>query len=255
MAEQPTVKEPTMEPTRTPENASDDIIAKLKDLEIDSPERLEGMARASSEAGNLAKMVGELRGQNEQLNKKLDELTRHRPPANDYDYGEPSIDLEQAIRKGTRAEITAILNEQQESQKKAQQAYYRDMSKIQNDKRYKALREPWERHVQNPTTQLKLQSGETTIVDEYYRIKDAYLDILEDTYTNKVSNVSQPVNPPHMESGETQTNPMPRIEPTSKEELRKKVNPDKGYSGTDEDIKDLFSSVFAENDPFLGTAY
>lgn len=252
MTEQPTVKEPIGEPTRTSESASDDIAAKLKELKIDSSEKLENVARASSEAGRLANMVGELKTQNEQL---MNELRSSKTPTQEYEYGEPSVDLEAAVRRGTRAEVMSILKEQQENQKKAQEAYYRDMSKVQGDKRYKALEEPWQKHMNNPNVQMRLQNGQTTIVDEYYKIKDAYIDILEDTYKNKVEKITQPPSAPHMESGETETVPIPKEDPHSKEELAKKVSPDKGWVGTDENIKDMFNSMFGKDDPFMKTTF
>ena len=251
MTEQPTVKEPAGEPRRTSESASEDIAAKLKELQIDSTTKLENIARSSSEAGKLANMVGELKAQNEQLMNEL--RTRNKPQ--EYEYGEPSIDLEQAVRRGTRAEVMAILKEQQETQKKAQEAYYRDMGKIQGDKRFKALQDPWNRHINNPNVQMRLQSGETTIVDEYYKIKDAYIDILEETYSKKVDKITQPASVPHMESDETQTVPIPKEDPRSREEMRKKVSPDKGWTGTDENIKDLFGSMFDKDDPFFKTSF
>ncbi len=248
MAEQPTVKEPTAEPTLTPEKATDDILAKLKELEIDSPERLEGIARASSETGKLANMVGTLKEQNERLSRQLESLTSTQRNS-EYDYTS-GIDLEQAIRKGTRTEIMAVINEQKELQQKAQQAFYKDMGKIQADKRYKVLKEPFEKHISNPSVQMRINSGETTYGEEYYRIKDGYLDILEETYTDKVKGLTQGAKLPHIESGQAVVPNIP-VEPTNKSELHKKVDPSKGWSGTDEDVKDLFSGLFPKDDPFM----
>ena len=255
MTEQPTVKEPAgMEPTQTSESAGDDIAKKLAELEIDSPQRLENMARASSEAGRLAKMVGDLRDQNEQLSRKLDGLTQYQPNQ-DFDYSQPGIDLGQEIRKNTRAEIQAILKEQEDAKRQATEAYYKDMSKIQGDKRYKVLDPVWQRHIQKPSVQMALQRGETNIVDEYYKVKDAYFDILEETYTNKVKSVTEKPSAPHMESGNTQFEQVPSVDPTSKSELSKRVSPDKGWTGTDEDIKEMFGSMFDKDDPFVKTSF
>jgi hypothetical protein len=255
MTEQPTVKEPTTEPTQTQESAMDDIAAKLKELDIDTPERLDNMAKASSEAGRLANMVGELKQQNEQLTNQMNELSRRNTPSQDYEYGEPTIDINAAIDRGVTAAIDRYAKTQQENQRKATEAYYKDMGRIQNDKRYKVLSDKFQTHVNNPTVQMRLQRGDTNIVDEYYRIKDAYIDILEENYVNKVDKATQPVTPPHMETSEHTTVPSEERNPSDKSEMKKKVDPSKGWEGTDENVKDLFSGMFSENDPFMKTSF
>jgi hypothetical protein len=228
MTEQPTVKEPiTEEPTQTPENAASDILSKLKDLQIDDPKKLENMAIASSQAGKLANDLGETR---RALASVQEELNRIKGQS-DTSYG-GEIDLATLIDN----RLETFVTKQQEKQRQAQEAYYRDMGKVQNDKRYPALKDTFEKHMQSYNVQQRINSGQTTASEEYGKIKDAYLDLLEENLTS-VSKTTKP-KPPHMETG-TVTVPMPTIDEELKEDLKNKTDPTKGFSGTDQDIEAL----------------
>jgi hypothetical protein len=246
MAEQPTVTEPAAEPTQTNEGGSDDILAKLKELDISDPKKLDNMAIASSQAGKLANDLGETRAELAQVKDYLAKMQTTDPQPYDYNEG---IDVGSVVRKETRSVIQSIMQEQQESTKKAQEAYFRDMGMVQNDRRYPFLKETFEKHMGNFNTQQKVNTGNTTASAEYQKIKDAYYDILEENQTKLGAAV--PATPvPHVESGESHSVPMPSVDEETKTKLKNRVDPTKGFSGTDENMIDLVKDMMGNDSIF-----
>lgn len=242
--EKMTVEEPKAEPTQTPESASSDILSKLKELEIDTPERLEGIAQASSQVGNMARELGMAR---KELAALKEQMTSQ--PNENYDYDNAGVDLGSAIRKETRNVLSEFWNEQQTKQQQMEEAYYGELDQIYGDSRFGALKDPWEKHFNSPAVQQRIRRGKTSPVKEYGRIKDAYINILEEQLSS-VSKTTQKASPPHMESGETHTSPMPSVDDERKRRIKTKTDPAKGFSGTDEDILGLVKEIMPGDDPF-----
>lgn len=242
--EKMTVEEPTAEPTQTPESASNDILSKLKELEIDTPERLEGIAQASSQVGNMARELGMTRKELAALKEQM--ASR---PSENYDYDNTGVDLGSAIRKETRNVLSEFWNEQTTRQQQAEEAYYGELDQIYGDSRFVALKDPWEKHFNSPSVQQKIRRGKTSPVKEYSRIKDAYINILEEQLSN-VSKAAPRTKPPHIESGETETIPLPTVDEERKHRIKNKTDPAKGFAGTDEDIMGLVKEIMPADDPF-----
>ena len=87
--EEPILEEPTPEGPK-PEDMAKELLAKLESLGIDTPERIEGIANASRESGNIARQMGELRRQNYELQEML--KSQSKTQSTDTEYGE-SVDL------------------------------------------------------------------------------------------------------------------------------------------------------------------
>jgi len=249
MAEQPTVKEPAVEPTQTPESASSDILAKLKELEINDPKKLENMAIASSQAGKLANDLGLTRQELAGVKEELARITQN--SSQPYDFNQ-EIDVGSVVRKeakiASKEAITEYMKEFQEQQTKATEAYYQDMGKIQNDRRYGVLKDPFEEHMKSLDVQNKIRSGRTTITEEYSKIRDAYIDILEENL-DKIGKTT-PVKSPHLETGDTHIVPMPTTDEDKKDKIKNITDPGKGWSGTNENIQELVKT-FMSGDPIF----
>jgi len=243
MTEQPTVTEPK-EKEKTSESADSDILAKLKELDISDPKKLDNMAMASSQAGKLANELGTTRAELAQVKEYLATL---QTPQQNYDFSE-GIDVGSVVRKETKTAIQEYMKEFQENQRKGQEAYFRDMGMVQNDRRYPALKTAFEKHMQSFNVQQKISLGQTTASSEYSKIKDAYMDILEEN----LKSVGTPKAPvaPHVESNMSHTVPMPTVDEDKKEKIKNRIDPSKGWSGTDENITDLVKDLMAGDSIF-----
>jgi hypothetical protein len=245
MAEQPTITEPK-EPEKTTESADADILAKLKELQVNDPQKLENMAMASSQAGKLANDLGQTRAELAQVKEYLAKMqTTQQEP---YEYTD-GIDVGSVVRKETRSVIQEIMAEQQANQRKAQEAYWTDMSEVQGDRRYDYLKGAFEKHMANYNTQQKINLGKTTASREYQKVKDAYFDILEETQST-FGKIQKPVAPPYVEGSETHVPQMPTMDEDKKQKIKNRTDPSKGWSGTDEDITSLVKDMMAGDSIF-----
>jgi len=256
MTEQPTVKEPiTKEPTQTPESANSDILAKLKELDIDTPERLQGVYQASSQVGNMARELGSAR---EELKAAKDEIMSLKSSFTQrhdqyYDSVDGGLDIEKVVRSTVRGEISNIINEQRETENKARQAQIKESSKIRGDNKYTVLKEVFDNHMAKPSVQERIMYGDTSPYQEYLNIKDRYYSLMDEHYSKIGQKAGTKPEPPHMESGMTQTMPMPNYTDEKRERVKKLTDPDKGWAGTDMDIQNLVSEFLPSDDPFWKT--
>lgn len=247
MAEQPTIEEPKVEPksTETPESAAQDILNKLKDLGIDSPDKVDGMATASREAGNLANQLGTAR---QELADLRAEMKKSPTPPTEYNEYNEGVDLGSAIQK----ELGIFMNNYQQKQTQAQQEYLQTMNDISTDADYKMVEDIWNKHCANPKTQLAVQTGQTTPKDEYNKlVRTFYRESLKQSKSVLEGLVSgKPTTIPHMESSDTQSIPLPSVNEEQKQKIKDKTDPKKGFSGTDEDIVDLVKEIMPQEDSF-----
>ncbi len=240
---QPTVDEPTA----TPQEGTDEVanlLAELKTMGVESPEDLQGMARASSEAGRLANMVGELRTEIAEL--KAQPIAPAPVPQNEY--GEPSVDLGALVEQG----VEKVLNKRMQAQAKASQQVMRELAEIKNDPDYPAVKEIWEKHTQRPDVQMKYNSGQTTISAEYDKVvRSTYRNLLkrsQGVIETFGQNPPVNVNPPHIETGQVAP-PLAPGEEDEKQERIKKIT--KNRNGSDAELEALINAVLPGGDPIL----
>jgi len=84
---------------------------------------------------------------------------------------------------------------------------------------------------------------------EYQKVKDAYFDILEETQSN-FGKTQAPVAPPHVEGSESHSAPMPTMDDDRKGKVKNLTDPSKGWSGTDENVKDLVTAFMGADSIF-----
>ena len=248
MAENPNVEEPKVEPkpTETPESAAQDIINKLQELGIDSPEKVEGMATASRETGNLANQLGDARAMIKDLQTQVSNIKPAAPT--EYNEYEQGVDLGSAIRK----ELNTFWSEKEQIQETAQKDYFDTMTSIRTDPDYKLVENIFNEHIGNPQTQMAIRSRQTTIKDEFGKlVRTFYRESLKQS-KNALEGLVKPVAAPHIESGDTQTIPLPSMDEEKKTKIKTMTDPTKGWEGTDQNIEELVKTVLPADDPIFG---
>lgn len=242
--------EPKVEPQGEPQDEAQLLMKELENLGVNSPQDLHNMANASSQAGKAWNQVGDLRKQNEMLQAKLDQiLSAQQRPQDPYADGD-SVDLGKLIEDKLDNFWSRKTREQQE----AEERYYGEMSKIQNNPKYDAVKDMFQKHINSPSTVAKMRRGETTLTDEFNSIKDAYHDELLKRAYNALGANKQPQNmkPPHVESGETHTPNIPEGDEERKEKLKRTVKArSDGTLGSDDALQKIVNEFLPLDDPFL----
>lgn len=242
--EKPTIEEPKAEP-KTEVSAEDQakaILEELKSRGIDSPEKIENMAKASSEAGNLARMLGELRQQNANLERQIQNMNQPHKTDYDNDYGE-SIDLRQVVRN----ELRGFWNDEiVKPQAEMTNRVYSELAAIQSDEDYPLVNQMWESHWQNPSTQHRVSTGQSSPKTEYDRlVRTYYRQSFKKTYDALQGVVESRAKAPHVETGDQTHVSMP----TADDETREKVkNITKNSQGSDSDIEALVKAMLPSDD-------
>ena len=126
------------------------------------------------------------------------------------------------------------------------------MNDIRTDADYTLVEDIWNKHITNPQTQMAVQSGQTTPKDEYNKlVRTFYRESLKQSKNVLEGLVSKPATPPHMESGETHTIPLPSVDEEKKEKVKTMTDPSKGWEGTDLNIIDLVKTILPADDPIF----
>ena len=233
----------------------EDVQALLKELEtigVDSPEKLQNMATASSQTGRLARELGELRQQNAEMANMLQQLQtqNHQPAQPQYnEYGEAQgPDLQKIVEGSIRNfYMNEILKPQQEAQKKV----FGELSEIQNDPDYGLVQKTWNEHWNSPQTQQRVYSGQSSPRFEYDRlVRTYYREALKRSHGALKGLVDQGAKPstPHVEQGEQQH----VHTPTSDDEMKEQIDRlQKNWKGEDDDVEKLVATMFPQGDPFI----
>jgi hypothetical protein len=211
VAEEPT----TIEKPTTPAPAEIDTKALLDELGkigVKKPEDLVNIHNASQQVGKAWNEVGTLRQQNEQLARSVQELqaiARKAQQTNQPDYGSNAnegVDLGKLIDTTIKKNI----HDMQQQQFEAQRAVQREYAKITNDPDFQLVEEVWKKHAGSFDTQDRLQSGQSTLSEEYNNVVKTYYREIAKRSRSAIENLSKSgQKQPHMEAGETQSRPIP----------------------------------------------
>lgn len=244
--EKPQIETPEVkEPEKKPESEVDSLLSELKRFGLEKPEQIKNIYQASQQTGRAWNEVGELR-------KEVDRLTQalQSQPQKQYepDYGENQpIDLSKAIREGIRAEVMEMQKMQSEGMKR----YYQELNSIQSDEDYPVVGELFEKHISNPKVAMNLQSGMSSLRDEYAKVNRTYYrELLKRTSSvlEKQAGVRQ--KPPHVEQGETQSFPLPSEDDERKENKKRIVkNRQSGIMSSDQALDALVKEFLPADDP------
>jgi hypothetical protein len=235
--------EPTLEQPEVVEETVDvdGLMEQLKAVGVTRPEQLQGKLVASQEAGKLAKMVGDLRQQNEELLRRVTEKPVREPEDLDTYQDGQTINLESAIGKAIQKELVKIQQQQMQAQEMNLQRY----QKINGDKDYKLVADIWEAKMADPVFRHQINVGKIDPVEEFHAVKsDFYRKLAAQTYKALDQLKGGKPNVPHTEQGSRTSVELPsddvdeRIEKIKK--AKERVN--KGENLTeDEQLEQLIN--------------
>jgi hypothetical protein len=101
----------------------------------------------------------------------------------------------------------------QQQQFEAQRHVQREYAKITNDPDFQLVEEVWKRHASTFDTQDRLQSGQSTLSEEYNNVVKTYYREIAKRSRSAIEGLSKgSTKQPHMESGETQSKPIPSVD-------------------------------------------
>jgi hypothetical protein len=217
--ESPTIEQPT-----TPAPVEIDTKALLDELGkigVKKPEELVNIHNASQQVGKAWNEVGTLRQQNEQLLQAVRELQTKvsQPTSREPDYGTNSegVDLGKLIDTTIKKNIRDMQQQQFEAQRHVQREY----AKITNDPDFQLVEEVWKRHASTFDTQDRLQSGQSTLSEEYNNVVKTYYREIAKRSRSAIEGLSKSgQKQPHMESGETQSKPIPAVDVEHNKKVR-----------------------------------
>lgn len=238
--ESPTIEKPKEAPKTEQPDIKSQVLSELENLGIQSPQQLQNMARASSEAGRLANMVGDLKREIEGLK------SRPAPRHDDYEAPGEAVDLGKLIDQ----RLEGFWTRQVQQQQQAQARYLEQMNEVQGHPKYKELEGVFNKHISNPSVQALVASGQTDYAREFTRLVTTYQDKLIEKLSNQMGEFTSKakVAPPHMESG-TQS-PPPEMEDVTqfRQKINKMTNRD-NWRGTNEDVENLVSEMLNAPSP------
>lgn len=191
--EDPTMPEEKPEEKETPKTEVDDLVTELEKLGITDSKQLQGMDRASKEAGNLANIVGDLRTEVADLKQVKTK------PSQDTEYLEPEGgDLEQVLER--------ILDRREkrnvEVSTKARNIMLGQYKTIKEDKFYPQVKEIWNEKLKDPEFVFDLQSGETDPLRAYDQLVREYLVGIAKRSVDTIKTLQGgKLAAPHMETG------------------------------------------------------
>ena len=248
--EEPKAVEPTAEPTASPEAQALELLKTLDNLGVSDPAKLEGMATASAQAGNLANKMGEKNTEIAELKAMIQNLGNQSAPQNstyEPDYGE-SID----IGKVVRTEVKGVVAEMQKAQADAEGNYYHELAEIQSDPDFAMVSDAWAQHTGNPNVVAAIRGGRTTMSKEYDKLVRTYQRELLKQSTATLRGLTEKgvTAPPHVESGDTHAIPLPSVDEEQKVKLKNITDPGK-WTGSDSDIKNLVKTILPDDDPIF----
>ncbi len=151
--EMPTLPESSKAPETGPMDTHQALIAELEKLGVQKPEQLQGMAVASEQSGKLANMLGEIRRENAELRRILQDTAK--PKAAQDPYSSEPINIEDVVERAVgRFYESKILRPQQE----AQQQFARQLKEVQEDKHFGVLGKQCEEYTKMPNVQYAIST-------------------------------------------------------------------------------------------------
>jgi hypothetical protein len=207
--ESPTIEQPTTPPPAEIDTKA--LLDELGKIGVKKPEDLVNIHSASQQVGKAWNEVGTLRQQNEQLLRAVQELQTKmsQPVPREPEYGtnaNEGVDLGKLIDTTIKKNIRDMQQQQFDAQRHVQREY----AKITNDPDFQLVEEVWKRHASTFDTQDRLQSGQSTLSEEYNNVVKTYYREIAKRSRSAIEGLSKSgQKQPHMETGETQSRPIP----------------------------------------------
>lgn len=235
-----------------PEDKARELLEQLNSLNLDSPEKIQNTFNASQQAGRLAQLLGTEKETVRQLQERMTAMERQQrqPDYTQEGFVGESIDLRKTIQEVMRGEINNYVT----SQREAQTAAMREYAGLQSDPDYSLIQQVWEKHVANPNVQMNIQSGNTTLTNEFNKVKIAYYKGIamnsKDVLQGLINKTTASAKSVHMETGDTSTTPLP--DKDTREEALDRIK--QQSTGTSDDLDAMIKALIPDTDPFFITA-
>ena len=243
-------------PNPSQSNAADteaelaDVMAALKQYELDNPEKIENVVRASQQAGRSAQLLGEQRELVRQLQAELARLQQTRT-SNEalYTNGEETpVDLKSLIR----GELNEFYSGIQKKQTEMTQRQWEAFNEIQSDEDYPIVKNAWEEYIRQPSIVYSFQTGAVDPVKEYNKfVRKFQRKLLHRTkgLLEQVTSGSKKITPPFVEQG-TNTPDIP-TDPTELNEKIKTIKQKHKGVGSETGMEEILDALIPADDPLL----
>jgi len=201
--------------------------------------------RAWNEVGQLRKAVEDLQGMNRELQSQL----QHSLPAQQGGYY-GSAEGDQPM---TKREFIELLGQERNKQINAYKTQMGEMQQIYGDPDFGAVGGLFQRHLQDPNTQMRLHAGQTTLTNEYNRLVRTFY---RETAARAGKVVEQYIGakgttPPHVEANQPSTPSIPDSK-VSKDKIKKITEGRrKGEVTSEQALEDLVRTVLPPDDPIF----
>ena len=237
-----------------PRKSAEALLTELEKFGVRSSEDLTGLAQAAQQTGHLQNLLGDVKRENKELREMIEQL-RSQGRRSELEPLEPAagepIDLGSVVRK----EISSFWQEQVEEQRRAQERQLMEMAEVMQDEYYPQVKEIFDAHIGNPAVAYKVQAGQSSYAKEYDKVVKKYLHSMLKRSQEVLKGLTQATSgtkPPHMESGETKSAPLPPAEEEKRESMRKIDDARrKGSLDSDKALEQLIEQVLPKEDPIL----
>lgn len=234
MTDEAKKEEPKVE-TKEPEkqNELQAMLTKLNELGITKPEQLDNKAKAASEAGRLANIVGELREEIASLKSRPAETPKP-------EYESDGVDIDAAIGNA----VNKALEAREAKARQQHMARLKEVQSLRNDEDYSLVGKDFERFMSTPQAQIALSNGATPTAIYHKMVKGKYRSLMVDmkSAVEATTGIPGQVAMPHMESSQTAP---PKIEPS--DEKRSKLKSIKeNWRGDDNDLSASLRAILPD---------
>lgn len=234
---------PPVEP-KPPEIDKDALFSELTKMGVTKADDLHNMKKASSESGRLANILGQVRDENAELKRMIQQMQQGQqggyPPSD-----APPIDLGQVVESKAEKAVERVFQKLTAQQMQAQEQVEAEMADIESDSKFPALQEVFQKHIASRATQLRFRRGETTLTREYSRLKDIWMDKMLEASTNALKRTQPSVKAPHVESGDTHSPQLPEAATEHQKKLRNITEQRaKGQMTSDQAMEQMVKELF-----------
>jgi hypothetical protein len=260
-APEPKGEPKTPEPKVSEENQKE-LLETLTKLEIKTPERIQGLAEAGQQVGQLTDLLNQARNEITRLQMVNNQMQNQPPAPQPQNSPEPQHHVPPTPSDNLESRMWNVLNqfmghynEQQASQAIRANAEYEALSAHPD---FSVIKQVFDKHISTPAVQRKLLGGQTTLEFEYANVRGDFMKNLalrtKDVITGQGPG---PKSPPHIEGPGSPTTPSPASVPTDSAAERAKRLADlkAGTKGSDNDIEALMKELLPDQDPFLVPKY
>ena len=230
---------PPVEP-KPPEIDKDSLLSELTKMGVTKADDLHNMKRASSEAGNLANLLGQARNETAELKRMIQQIQQGQNAGYQQPDAQP-IDLGKVVEE----RVEAVFDRKTRQQLQAQEQIQAEIADIEADSKFPALQEVFQRHIGSNATQKRFRNGETTITKEYMRLKDVWMDKMLEAHTTALKLTQTSVKAPHVESGDTHSPQLPAAATESAKKIRNITEQrSKGQMTSDQAMEAMVKELF-----------